>query len=294
MNKYIVGIVLILLFIIPIVLINNNKKHEDVIFNTINTELFSNINFFEKPNNKLTTTGGIPKIIHQIWIGKKIPFPQNIYIKSWSTILPNWKYKLWTNKDLTKDNFPITWKYINKIFEIGKNKNNMKKKYAMIADLMKYEIMYHYGGIYSDTTNELVKDFTHLLQHKDVIFVVCNEDSGYNIKNFESKPYISCGFFISIPQHPSLEELLREENLKSIDFASKHSNIETGPYYFKKGLKLKYNITVFPSNFVYPVPLYNSNNDKCLHKNKLYIKFPCKEYNSYIIRHWKAGGTWIE
>jgi len=49
---------------------------------------------------------GVPKIIHQIWIGKEI------YSNDWKK-MKGWNYKLWTNED----NFPLTWYIIEEILE---------------------------------------------------------------------------------------------------------------------------------------------------------------------------------
>ena len=115
------------------------------------TELVENLSeLFGKryePTEKVTK-GGIPKIIHQIWIGGKIPPLQGLYSNTWKD-MKDWKYKMWGNKDLTEKNFPITWKYIQKSLDAGRNKlGNVKKKYAQVGDLMRLEILYKYGGVY--------------------------------------------------------------------------------------------------------------------------------------------------
>ena len=115
----------------------------------------------------------IPKSIHQIWIGDKSinNFPHKLqYMSSFKNILDkSWEYRLWTNKDITIQNFPLTYHSIQKI----KNKNKDKIKYASIADLMRYEIIYHHGGFYFDTNIELLQDISHLVKYQ---FVVCNEN----------------------------------------------------------------------------------------------------------------------
>ena len=65
----------------------------------------------------------IPKKIHFIWIGKNdLPdYFEKYFLKSFEKYMHQFEIKIWRNKDLTKKNFPLTWKYIlkakKKIFE---------------------------------------------------------------------------------------------------------------------------------------------------------------------------------
>lgn len=46
----------------------------------------------------------IPKIIHQIWIGKDIPPIIDMYMDTFKR-QKGFKYKLWSNSDLIPENF---------------------------------------------------------------------------------------------------------------------------------------------------------------------------------------------
>ena len=107
---------------------------------------------YKLPNGLTYTPGGIPKIFHQIWIGSALPPVLKPFMNTFKK-MPGYKYKLWKNTDLTEQNFPITWPYIQHIMA------RRKIIYAMIADLMRLEILYHYGGIYVDTTAIAFKNF---------------------------------------------------------------------------------------------------------------------------------------
>ena len=76
----------------------------------------------------------------------------------------------------------------NKKIQKKKIDKKIKKKvglnpWSTMADLMKYELIYHHGGFYFDTNIELLKDITHLTNKR---FVVCNEDNNID-------KYMSCG-----------------------------------------------------------------------------------------------------
>ena len=90
--------------------------------------------------------------------------------------------RLWGDKDITKQNFPKTYDTIQnvrkyqgeKIKEYTKQKTMYKtkgdpytySKYAQIADLMRYEIVYTEGGYYFDANMFLLKDITNLFDRK--------------------------------------------------------------------------------------------------------------------------------
>ena len=56
----------------------------------------------------------IPRDVHFIWIGtQKVPdYFTKYFLKSFQENMPEFSLRLWTNKDLTKNNFPKTYSYI--------------------------------------------------------------------------------------------------------------------------------------------------------------------------------------
>lgn len=62
---------------------------------------------------------------------------------------PNFEYYLWTNDNITRENFPVSYDLIKRLIEYSKD--GKYKKYSAISDLMRAEIIYYHGGIYIDT-----------------------------------------------------------------------------------------------------------------------------------------------
>lgn len=249
----------------------------------------------------------IPKIIHQIWIGEDIPALQALYMAKFKT-MKHWKYILWTNDMVTPQTFPMTWKFIQKSVKAGKKMQ--KSKFAQIADMMRLEILYHYGGVYVDTTLEPLKNFTPLFASGHT-FYICNEDPcGFECVGKQNKRYISNSFIASIPKHPVLKRLLTQ--LKSVNFHSPLVNMETGPYYLGKHIKSTDDVFMLDTDIMYPHGYENKYKtekpDKCFSyettpdknitftkKNgeKVYLEYPCHKYpDSFGIKHWEVGGTW--
>ena len=97
----------------------------------------------------------IPKIIHMCWLSGD-PFPEKIQkcIDSWKNIMPDWDIIIWDTKrfDIHKN----TW--TNQAFE--------SKKYAFVADYIRFYALYNYGGVYLDSDIEVLKSFNNLIQNK--------------------------------------------------------------------------------------------------------------------------------
>jgi len=77
----------------------------------------------------------IPKIIHMIWIGDKdFPFVDNLSV--WKTLNPWYEFKLWHDNNLPK-------------LQNQKEYDFLVNPTAK-ADLLRLEILYQFGGIYTD------------------------------------------------------------------------------------------------------------------------------------------------
>ena len=87
----------------------------------------------------------IPRVIHQIWLGDKLP-PQ-AYLDTWK-LLPGFKYKLWTEEELSSLSMLNQDKY-----EYFLN----KKVYHGAADIARVEILFHYGGFYVDADTKRLR-----------------------------------------------------------------------------------------------------------------------------------------
>ena len=95
----------------------------------------------------------IPKIIHQIWIGKQPP----AQIKAWMLTaqrLSGWEYILW-NSDTLKQ------QYGTEFFSTYSNCN-----YGLQADIYRLRVLKDFGGFYLDCDCEVLKDFSNLARSK--------------------------------------------------------------------------------------------------------------------------------
>lgn len=93
----------------------------------------------------------IPKIIHQIWLGPyKMPKDLAEYSKKWQELHSGWGYKLWTDEDVAKMQFPD-----RDLFEKAST-------YQEKAEILKYNILKQHGGLYVDVDYKPIRMFDYL------------------------------------------------------------------------------------------------------------------------------------
>lgn len=130
----------------------------------------------------------IPKIIHQIWIGPR-PFPEKAlkWKESWQKMHPDWEYKLWTNADVQHFDF-ANKKYFNQATNWGEK-----------ADILRYELVYRFGGLYVDIDFECLKPF-------DWLHHCCDFYAGIQAIPllFNHKLRVANGLIAARPEHPIL------------------------------------------------------------------------------------------
>ena len=91
------------------------------------------------------------KTINRVWLGSPMPEDYREYGEQWLEMNPGWRLHDWTDEEV----FDTTWfnqEVINQMIEQSKNPNADKIAfYTHVADVIDYEIIYHYGGLYLNT-----------------------------------------------------------------------------------------------------------------------------------------------
>ena len=215
--------------------------------------------------NKYSFKEKIPKIIHQIWIGpKKIPRKYLHWGKTWKKNNPYWKYKLWTDID------------INNLSMKNKLLFNSTNNVGFKSDLVRYEILYKYGGIYVDTDFECIQSIPDNL--RDFDFVSCI--------GFAYKPEILNGLIMATPKSNIIKKIIYDIKAPTDDNDPINTIKASGPSlltsaYFRYNNE---NSIILPSNYCYPYPsfLINSSISK---ENEL-------SSLSFAIHHWEM--SWMK
>jgi mannosyltransferase OCH1-like enzyme len=191
----------------------------------------------------------IPKIIHQIWIG---PNPEPViwtntikqnYIKKY----PEYQYILWNENNINSlfDNFPIIKSIYDKTTELNGK-----------SDILRYLILFIHGGIYIDADSVWLNDknFDDLINNSCGFFAAKEPQTniivGGVIGSFKNNDVFKLILnhienYVKVDGEIKLKNYVRLQNIKGI------SKI-LGPVLFDSYAK-KMNITIFPSNYFYPI-----------------------------------------
>ena len=184
--------------------------------------------------NKDRLQNKVPKKIHQIWLGSKIPQKYDRLCKTWRDCHPDWEYKLWTDADIAS----FGMRNINQF--------NSTSNFGGKSDILRYEILYRHGGIYADTDFECIKPLD------DLLYLDFFTGTGHNEQPIWFNGLIGC------TQHNRILESLVNEQKRPIGNNWDGIAHQTGPYYFSeivtRHLRLDAAMNlVFPTTFFYPV-----------------------------------------
>lgn len=155
----------------------------------------------------------IPKIIHQIWLGSPLPEEFEVLQQSWIDyhLDRGWVYKLWTDEDVAQLQL-----YNQEFYDATDN-------YGVKSDILRWELLYHFGGVYVDMDYECLHaldelhytyDFYTALQPLDTSFI-----------------QLGAALVGSRTGHPILKHCI--ETIKD-DWHHKGAPKKTGPVHFTK------------------------------------------------------------
>lgn len=179
----------------------------------------------------------IPRYIHRIWLGGNEPSQFRLYGQTWKDHHPNWEVVQWDgpgelfplqNQDLYDD--PDYW-----------CPNGSHGQFR--ADLLRYEILWRYGGLYVDADFECLAPVDYLIKDTKLF-------AGWEVQD----QWIANGFMGAEPHHPFINTLITgvRESLKR--YRKNRPASSTGPQFltrlYKRGLAN--DMYVVPRRYLYP------------------------------------------
>ena len=207
----------------------------------------------------------IPKIIHLIWLGGNRPKKFDFLIDEIKRINDDYNVIEWNESN-------IDFKLINQ--EIFDTTENLGAK----SDILRFELLYKYGGIYMDYDFLQVKKFDNLLEHD--FFVGTGDSQPKEIWN---------SIVGSFKNNEVCYNFL--ENIKNIKTPIRKHEIgrvmdETGPYLLTRVINnnnFNSNIKILIGDYFFPFPAEERHSIRNLTEENLnYIKSFIKE-NTYCV-----------
>lgn len=181
----------------------------------------------------------IPKIIHYCWYGGA---PHNEMVKkciaSWKRVLPDYEIICWDESNTPFKQIPIL-KVMYK-----------RKKWAFIADYMRFYSLYFKGGIYLDTDIEMIKPFGDMMK--------LSSFTGFQTAFGQSRHPINTAVLGGIPKHSFFKDCLEmTERKQRLNFHQMGSPTIASPYLIDRGVSEHKTqevggVTVFTKDYFYP------------------------------------------
>ena len=141
----------------------------------------------DSPPWALPRAGGIPRVIHHIWLGSALPKQFAALRDTWRRHHPTWRHVLWGDAEAASFGMRN-----RAAFDRATN-------FGEKSDLLRYEVLNRYGGVYVDTDFECTRPLDELADS-------CGFFTGVsNTGTFE----LNNGLIGAAAAHPLLEELVR-------------------------------------------------------------------------------------
>ena len=227
---------------------------------------YDNFLLFKENENSQSLPSIIPRKIHQIWIGNKLPRQYSLWMKTWKKLNPEWDYILWDDEMINKFNL------VNKVAYNASDNPGFK------SDIARYEILNKFGGLYVDTDFECLKKIPdYLLKYEFVSSIV-----------FANSPILNNAIIFAKADSNILKNMINSIRVPINSDPYEIMNI-SGPYalsknFFNLSTEEKKKTIILPTNIFYPYPNF-----------MLSSKIKKEEFiteESIAIHHW--GMSWIK
>ena len=235
----------------------------------------------------------IPRILHQTWKTSEVPSELQIYVDSWREHndfsgrgAESWRHMFWN--DTSAAAF-IAREYPSFYPVYRKYRSGVEK-----ADILRYLLLYHYGGVYADLDMECLQSFEPLLRrHSQHFSCVFGAEPHRHANNQGQRNLLICNaLMISRPRHPfwlAVMKELREQVDGLLDWGSLTPVDTTGPVFltrlYEEHPRLFDDAIVLPSHVFYPAE------DNDVKYREIDIRRP--KYNAtFAVHRWHH--LWLE
>lgn len=202
----------------------------------------------------------IPKRFHRLWLGGPEPEWTRPFKQTWLDHHPGWEMVEWDDGSVA-ELFPL---HNQQVFDSAEavcpsSPGQLK------GDIVRYEILYRFGGVYIDTDFECLRSIEPLLE--GIGAFAAKED----------KTWVNNAIMGAVPGHPLLGDLVRHLRPNVVRFPGRKPNVLTGPQFLTKVIARHKEVEVYGSELFYP---YNYADTGSVSVDD---RFP----EAYAIHHWR-------
>lgn len=212
----------------------------------------------------------IPKIIHYCWFGPKA-YSRTVRkcMVTWKRHLSDYRFCLWNEQ--TCANYAATHGVPNPMehpFVVSAYK---AKKYAFVADYVRFWALYYVGGIYLDTDMYVVHSFDALLETE----FFCGWETAEGSAQHSADDIVSCGALGACALGACARDILAKYDTMRFDEA--HIAEYIVPRIITPIILQHNEATIYSYDYFYPLPF----NKRTEHRFKTYIT-----QNTFAIHLW--------
>lgn len=202
----------------------------------------------------------IPRVAHRIWLGSPIPDEAERFWAEWQRLHPGWAFETWTD-----DRLP----YLRnaRLYDKPATSGNV---WQFRSDLVRYELLEQFGGVYVDCDVEPRRRLDELLGEDVRCF------AGWE----QQDVWIGNAIIGALPGHRFVRALVDGLSASVAALSHRRPNHSTGPRYLTRTHAMRPDeLTVFAQDLFYPYSwsqLDRANND-----------FP----EAFTVHHWNNQRT---
>ena len=207
-----------------------------------------------RPRPRLLRRLSIPRLIHRVWVGgAEMPAAHVHFGRTFADAHPRWKMRLWGDGDLPS-------------LGIGDAERSRARSPAELSDVVRFEVLSRFGGVYVDTDVECKRNLEELLVGVRAFAAL------------ELPGRVATGVLGGVPGHPAFVRAARLAR-QTIGLGP-HSADATGPYLMTLIAEQEPDVTIFGAETFYPY-LWDE-------PERANEEFP----DAYAVHHWST--SWWE
>jgi len=198
-------------------------------------------------------------IIHQIWVGSRLPDHLREMTETWQSVHPTWDYRLWT--DDTIDALGLT------------NRDLYDRASELVpadaigqyrADIARYEILHRFGGVYADTDTTCQRHLGGILPAGQLV-------AGWEVQD----KWIGNTVIAAPTGHPALTEIIDALPALADRLETARPNRLSGPKAITPLLRGRADVTIVDQEIFYPVGYHELERSTEDHPD------------AYVVHHWQ-------
>ena len=176
----------------------------------------------------------IPRVIHRIWLGGKMPDDFVRYGETWAKCHPAWAMRLWNETNIPR--------LVNDSLYENAPKIAPRSVEQFRADVIRYELLLEHGGLYVDADFECKRSFAELIGAANLV-------AAWEVDDV----WVNNALLGASPGHPFIRALVRNLPASVKRNAGKPPNHLSGPRFLTKLYRqLQPNALLLPSAIAYP------------------------------------------